>query len=141
MPEPSPHFPAGTYIGFDYGHKRLGLASGQTISRTASPLDIIPVSKGINWDSISAIINEWLPAGLVVGMPYTEDGRETPHIKRIQQFIQQLSERYQLPVFTVDEHLSSYAAKDLLSQSTNRRIRELDDTAAAVILQTWLDQI
>ncbi len=141
MPEESVatrHKP-GTYLAFDYGQRRIGVASGNTISRSANPLTIITSHKNIDWKEIEKTINEWLPVGFVVGMPYTADGKITPHLKRIKNFAAELEQQFKLPVYFIDEHLSSHAAKDLLSQSTSRRIRALDDTAAAVILQTWFD--
>lgn len=137
--EPAPSIQPGTYLAFDYGQKRIGIASGNTVSLTASPLGIIRSNKALDWQPIQAIIDEWAPAGFVVGMPHTADGKSTPHIKRIMAFAEQLAHRFNRPVHFIDEHLSSHAAKDLLSQATNRRIRALDDTAAAVILQTWFD--
>lgn len=131
----------GTYIAFDYGQKRLGVASGQTITGSANPLEVITLSNDINWQRIEQIIAEWSPCGLVVGMPYTADGKTTPHLKKIQRFIQELESRFSLPVYSIDEHLSSHAARDLLSHSTKRKISAIDDTAAAVILQTWFDGI
>ncbi len=130
---------SGTYLAFDYGQKRLGVACGQTITRSAGPLEIIPVAGGIDWCRIEQLIEEWEPTGLIVGMPYTADGARAPHIKRIHHFISNMESRFQLPVFPVDEHLSSYTARDLLSQSTHRKVRALDDAAAAVVLQTWFD--
>lgn len=136
---PDNDYPEGTYLAFDYGVKRIGVAKGQTISRSASPLKIVQAGTSTQWNEITALIQEWAPAALVVGIPYTEDGTTTPHIKKILKFIEELKQRFRIPVFDIDERLSSYAAKDLLSQATNRRIRALDDTAAAVILQSWFD--
>lgn len=138
MPE-SAEGTRGTYLAFDYGRKRLGIASGQTITRSAGPIEAISVAKGINWHRIEQLVKEWEPVGLIVGMPYTADGKRTSHIKRIHRFISDMQSCFQLPVFCVDERLSSYAARDLLSQSTHSKIRTLDDMAAVVILQTWFD--
>ena len=131
---------SGTYLGFDYGQKHIGIAVGQTVSRTASPVCILKHSTEIDWKQIDAIAREWSPAGFVVGLPQTADGGQTAVLKEIKKFTRQLSARYQLPVHNIDEHLSSHAAKDLLKTSSARRMRRLDDAAAAVILQTWLDQ-
>ena len=130
----------GTYLGFDYGHKRIGIAVGQTISRSASALEIIQVNKDTQWRRIEQLIQEWRPIGAIIGVPVTADGQSGKIHQQIQKFITQLQSRFNLPVYEIDERLSSFAARDLLSQSTQRKIARLDDTAAAVILQTWLDE-
>ena len=130
----------GTLLGFDYGHKRLGIAVGQTITRSASPVMTMDVSNGIDWQKIGALIEEWRPAALIVGLPLTADGQETPLLSAIQKFMRRLEGRFRLPVHGIDEHLSSHTAKDLLNSASPRRIAPLDAAAAAVILQTWLEQ-
>ena len=135
MPE---HYPPGTYLGFDYGHKFIGIAVGQSISKSASPLAIIKTSKNEQWQKIDELVKEWNPVGMVIGMPETADGNTTAIHKMISGFIDQLRHRYRIETFQIDERLSSYAASDLLSSSTKRKIPRLDDTAAAVILETWL---
>jgi len=136
-----PERPAqGNYLGFDFGEKYIGIAVGQTISSDANPLCILDVSRGIDWDKVSSIISEWKPAGLVVGQPLTADRKPTKLLKAVQKFTREIGERFELPVYKIDEHLSSRAAKDLLNHSTQRKMGRLDDMAAAVILQTWLHQ-
>ncbi|MCW8964014.1 MAG: Holliday junction resolvase RuvX [Gammaproteobacteria bacterium] len=130
----------GTYLGFDYGRKRIGVAVGQTISRSASALEIIQSDKDTQWRRIEQLVQEWQPVGAIVGMPNTADGQSTNIHQQIKKFIAQLQIRFKLQVYEIDERLSSFEARDLLSQSTKRRIAPLDDTAAAVILQTWLDE-
>ena len=131
---------SGTYLGFDYVQKYIGIAVGQTISKTANPVCVLDNSNHIDWKQIDEIADEWSPTGFVVGLPLTADGEQTTVLKEIKKFIGQLSARYKLPVHDIDEHLSSHAAKDLLKTRSQRRMGRLDDTAAAVILQTWLDQ-
>lgn len=130
----------GTYLGFDYGHKRIGIAVGQTISKSASALEIVAANKNQHWLRIEQLIVEWQPIGFVVGMPETADGKTGKIHQRIKQFIAELQKRFDLTIYQIDESLSSYAAKDLLSPSTKSKIRRLDDAAAAVILQTWFNQ-
>ena len=69
MPEP------GTYLGFDYGHKRIGIAVGQTISLSAAALEIVSVNKGAEWQRIEQLVQEWQPRGAIVGVPITADGK------------------------------------------------------------------
>ena len=78
--------------------------------------------------------------GVVIGVPGTADGKTGKIHKRIRHFISQLQARFKLPIYEIDERLSSFAARDLLSQTTQRKIARLDDTAAAVILQSWFDE-
>lgn len=131
---------SGTYLGFDYGQKYIGIAVGQTVSGTASPVCVLDKSNSIDWNRVDEIISEWSPAGLVVGLPLTADGKQTTILKEIREFIRQLTARFNLPVHDIDEHLSSHAARDLLKNHSQRKIGRLDDTAAALILQTWLHQ-
>jgi putative Holliday junction resolvase len=137
MPEAHP---PGTYLGIDYGQKYIGIAVGQSISKTASALEILKGNDDHMWQRIATIIADWRPVGIVVGIPETADGQTTKIHSLIQSFIHELSQRHKVAVHTVNERLSSYAARDLLSQSTKRTISRLDDTAAAVILQTWFDE-
>lgn len=130
----------GTYLGFDYGHKRIGVAVGQTITRSASALEIIRANKNSKWKRIGQLIQEWQPVAAIVGVPTTADGQSGNIHRQIKGFILQLQVRFNLQVYEIDERLSSFAARDLLSQSTKRKIVPQDDTAAAVILQTWLDE-
>jgi putative Holliday junction resolvase len=125
-----------TLIGFDYGKKRIGVAVGQTLTRTATPLGTVPVTNGIpDWDRISKIIQEWRPAALVVGLPLNMDGTSQAMTRESNRFVRQLSERYQYPVYRADERLSSYEAKSRLQDTRN-----LDPVAAQAILETWLSE-
>lgn len=121
-------------MGFDYGNKRIGVAVGQTLTATARPLAIIPVkNQQINWTRISALIQEWQPDAMVVGLSKHADGSESEITKAIYRFCQQLHGRYHLPVHTIDETLSSVAAAEQVKGTT-----ELDAVAAQIILETWL---
>ena len=137
---PARRHPAGTWLAFDYGDKRLGVAGGQTVTRTANPIATIaqrPRHRP-DWRRLRMLLDEWRPCALVVGVPYTEDGRQTPLLRRIRRFIGDLESRYDLPVFAVDERLSSFAART--GQKTAAGEKDtLDAAAAAVILQTWFD--
>ena len=137
MPEP---YRPGTYLGFDYGEKYIGIAVGQSISKSASALDIIKGNNEQVWQHISKLIDEWQPVGIVVGVPETADGKTGKIHNLIDNFTAQLKTRFEINVYSVNETLGSHAARDLLSTSTKRTIPRLDDMAAAVILQTWFDE-
>lgn len=127
-------------IGFDYGSKRLGVAVGQTVTATARPLATVPVNhQQPDWAQISALIQEWQPQALIVGVPSHADGSENAMTVAARCFCQQLQERYQLPVYTIDERLSSVAAVANLTKKTKKSSKEqLDAVAAQLILESWL---
>ena len=144
---------AFTILGFDFGLRRIGVAVGQTLIGTASPLQTLHCVDGNpDWKMVSQIITEWCPAALVVGLPLTADGTETSLLSTIRTFIRHLEKRYQLPVYGIDEHLSSREAESRLvvpknqstRQSSDKKTRSrypkeaIDSMAAQVILQTWL---
>ena len=137
-----------TIICFDYGVKRIGVAVGQELTRTASELETIKaVGNKPDWDSIARILTEWQPAALVLGLPLNDDGSETKVTKRVKKFSSGLQERYQLPIYYMDERLSSVEAENLIATSAGRKraMRRdkglVDKVAAKLILQSWLDQI
>ncbi len=123
-----------TLLGFDYGTKRIGVAVGQALTQTATPLETVAVKNtGPDWDSIARLIIAWQPSTLVVGMPYNMDGSENGMTHAARRFGEQLKERHKIPVHMVDERLSSHAAQQL----TDKR-QDIDKIAAQLILQTWL---
>ena len=133
-----------TYLGFDFGNKKIGAAVGQTITATASPLQTIrSINQNPNWDIIGKLIQEWRPTGLVVGISKQADGSDNPITPRMLKFCRQLEGRYQLPVYQQDETLSTYEAKQLLfdevSVSAGKLWEVQDQLAAQLILQTWLN--
>jgi putative Holliday junction resolvase len=126
-----------TLLAFDFGTHRIGLAIGQSITRTATALCTIKSCHGKpDWDRISELIEHWKPDALVVGLPLRDDGSDSDISKAVRKFTQQLEERYKLPVHTMDERLSTHAAKQHLEKSTCKQ--EVDAIAAMVILQDWL---
>ena len=103
-----------TALAFDYGTKKIGVAVGQNITQTASPLAIIPAQDGIpDWNTIEQLIKEWQPSVFVVGMPFNMDGSENQMTLRAQKFLQRLNGRFNIPCYSIDERLSSREAKDI----------------------------
>ena len=133
-----------TVLGFDYGHKRIGVATGQTITCTATPLTTLTASAdGAHWPQIDELVQQWKPDALLVGIPYMLDGKETEMSQAARDFKHQLEQRFALPVMLVDETLSSYQAEAMLKQNMKidqHNKAEIDKMAAAVIVQGWLDQ-
>ena len=128
-----------TLLAFDYGKKKIGVAVGQTLTRTSTPLTTINAKRKVpDWNAINSLINQWKPDAFVVGLPLNMDGTEqeiTIHAKR---FANQLQGRYGIPVHTSDERLSTREAYDRLIQhglSTTP-----DSIAAQIILEDWLTQ-
>lgn len=135
---------ADTYLCFDFGYKKIGVAAGQTITATASPLQTIrSINQSPNWEIISKLILEWRPAGLVVGISRQADGSDNPITPRMLKFCRQLEGRYQLPVYQQDEVLSTFEAKQMLFDEVNVNAGKLweiqDQLAAQLILQSWLN--
>jgi len=126
-------------LAFDFGEKRIGVAKGQTISRTAEPLTILNVHCGkIDWDALSALIEDWQPDLLVVGMPINYEGEEFGIAERVKRFCRQLDGRYHLPVETINENLSSNEARRRLGENATEK--SLDAHAAQAILETWYEE-
>lgn len=135
-----------TLLGFDYGLRRIGVAVGQSLTGTATPLATLNARDGVpDWDAIAKLITEWQPAAIVVGVPYNMDGSRQDMTDRAERFLRQLHGRFNLPVHAVDERLSSNEAGDRLrtARSEGRRGRiakpEIDSAAACVLLETWLN--
>ncbi|CAK0751756.1 putative pre-16S rRNA nuclease [Gammaproteobacteria bacterium] len=125
-------------LGFDFGMRRIGVAVGQTVTRSASPLKTLHCIRGNpDWSEVSQIVFDWKPDALVVGLPIPADNTETSLLKAVRQFVQKLTDRYPLPVHTVNEFLSSWEAE--LTILDRRSKQETDPVAAQIILQTWLN--
>ena len=106
-----------TILAFDFGLRRIGVAVGQTITGSASPLRVVVNSdRGPDFDSITALIDEWRPARLVVGLPLHADGSPGEMQSHVENFVRELW-RYQLPIDTVDERYTSLEAEDLLAEN------------------------
>jgi putative Holliday junction resolvase len=136
-----------TVIGFDFGLKRIGIAIGNTITGIATPnCTLESQNQQPDWDKITVLIREWRPDKLVVGMPYHIDHSENEMTKAAQRFANRLQGRYQLPVETVAEQLSSREAEQRLKQTRQQgrkqkiKKTEIDRLAAAIILESWMQE-
>ena len=132
-------------LGFDYGTKQIGVAVGQMITRQARELCNLKAQDGIpRWEQIEALIKEWQPDALVVGLPLNMDGTPSDMCVRAEKFARRLNGRFNLPVHTHDERLTTFEAKgQRLSQGQQRgsyREQPVDALAAALLLQGWLEQ-
>ena len=131
-------------VGFDYGKKRIGIATGQTITHSATPCTTInQIDGNPDWPAIEAEIKQWKPQALIVGMPYHTDGSENKMTAACRQFCYELKKRFKLPVIVTSETLSSVEAEEILKQSikiNKQNKHEIDRMAAAIIVQRWLNQ-
>ena len=133
-------------LAFDFGLRRLGVATANLATRTASPLTTLRIGNDIPWLDIDRLIDEWRPAQLVVGLPEGE-GAAARIAREVRAFVAKLGERYRLPVATVDETLTSAAAQSELSNARRsgylrRRVeRDANDrVAACLIAEQWLSE-
>ncbi len=124
-------------MAFDYGTRRIGVAVGQTVSRTATALKVVSMNNGApRWQDIATLIDEWAPDLFVVGKPGYANRQANPICEDIERFSRRLSGRYKRPVEFIDERLSSFAAGHDKQAGANG----LDAVAAKMILLTWLEQ-
>lgn len=133
-----------TLLGFDFGERRIGVAVGNTIVGIAHPLQTIDTeSNDERFKRIASLIEEWQPAGLVVGLPAHLDGTEHDLSRLCRKFANRLHGRFNLPVTLVDERLSSAEASQSLKEAGiggRKQKPMLDQVAAQHILQSFLDR-
>ena len=135
-----------TFLGFDFGMKRIGIAAGQDLTATTTALEAVRVTDATpDWATITRLMNSWRPDALVVGLPSNLDGTEHDMTRAARDFGAQLQQRYHLPVHMIDERLSSLAAEQMLAATGKKRSKphtqaskqQIDSVAAQVILETW----
>ncbi|MCC7287443.1 MAG: Holliday junction resolvase RuvX [Burkholderiaceae bacterium] len=118
-------------LSFDFGTRRVGVASGNTVTRTASPLATLAVEGDARFDAIGRLLREWAPDALVVGVPRHPDGAPHDNTRRAQRFARQLAGRYGLPVHEVDERYTTTEAHSMGAA-------DADAAAAVLILEQYL---
>ncbi len=131
-----------TILAFDFGMRSIGLAIGQVITGTASPLPALKAKDGIpNWDTIEATIKEWQPESMVVGLPLNMDGSEQDITQNVKRFVGRLKHKYKLPVHLHDERLSTVDAKAKLFELGGYKKlnkQKIDSVSACLIFESWL---
>jgi putative holliday junction resolvase len=130
-PTPSATPALHSFLGFDYGEKRVGVASGNTLTGTATPLRTIAAEGTSRFDAIGALIGEWRPDALVVGVPFHPDGAAHDNTARARRFARQLHGRFHLVVHEVDER---YTTTEAHAQGA----ADADAASAAIILEQFL---
>ncbi len=124
-----------SFVAFDFGEKRTGVATGTRLTRSAAPLQTLHIA-GVDarFDAIKKILADWQPQALVVGIPTHPDGAAHEMTQRCKRFARQLHGRFNLPVHEVDERYSSVEA-------ASRGAKDLDAEAAAIILEQFFSEI
>tara|TARA_Y100001935_G_scaffold251595_1_gene253922 strand:+ start:340 stop:762 length:423 start_codon:yes stop_codon:yes gene_type:complete len=129
----------GTFLGFDYGTHKIGVAVGQIVTKSANPLVTLSnVKNKPDWEKIEILIMEWKPQALIIGHPYEMTDKEASNAKNAKRFSRQLYERFHLPVHLVDERLTTRDAWVQLGKDAIKDQTKVDSFAAKLILETWL---
>jgi putative Holliday junction resolvase len=130
-----------TLLGFDFGLQRIGVAVGQEITGTATALRTVSAVGGKpDWKTLSELVQTWQPDALIVGLPRCADGSDGEITRAVERFMRQLEGRFHLPVYSMDERLSSRAAGDLGGPGRQDLAgKGIDAVAARIILQDWLE--
>ena len=120
-----------SFLAFDFGTRRVGVATGNSMTRTATPLTTVAAEGEARMAAIAALVAEWRPTALVVGVPRHPDGESHANTERARRFGRQLNARFGLPVHEVDERYTTTDAK-------RAGASDLDAAAAAIILEQHL---
>ena len=131
--------PTQTVMAFDYGPRKIGIACGNTITATASPLCVLPMQANApDWQGIAAHIQEWKPERLIVGLPLNMDGTESPIATQAREFARALRNRHKIAVQMMDERLSTREAREQAAHAGYKKDAAVDAIAAQRILLSWL---
>lgn len=134
------------YLGFDFGMRHIGVAVGESITKTVTPLAIINAKNGKpNWRDVEAVVHKWQPVALIVGMPLAVDENE-PELqtiaKKVEVFIEELKQHFSMPIYTINEALTTKAARELIHAEFGYKglaKKPVDSVAAKIILETWMN--
>jgi len=126
-------------LAFDFGTQHIGVAVGQTITKTSSPLLVLNVQQEGKeiWNTILLLLEEWKPDQLLVGKPLNMDGTPSDIMKKVEPFFKKLKMISNIPCEMVDERLTSFEAKQLMESNT-KKVR-IDDLAAKIFLDNWME--
>lgn len=142
MQEGLPKTLAGMAMGFDFGTKRIGVAVGQAVTRTANPCAVLSADEGVpRWDEVQKLIESWHPEVMVVGIPLNMDGTEQPMTLRAKKFANRLEARFGLPVYGADERQTTVEARAQLFEAGGYKALQsesVDAQAAKILLEAWL---
>ena len=130
-PPDAPAVSAQTFVAFDFGMKRTGVATGNRLLRSATPQPTIQAEGDARFGPIEKTIREWQPDAIVVGVPFHPDGAEHENTRRARRFARQLHGRFKLPVYEVDER---YSTTEALAAGA----KDADAASACIILEQFL---
>lgn len=131
----SPPISPSSFLAFDFGTRRVGVATGNTLLGRAQPLRTVAAVGDARFAAIAALIQEWQPQALVVGVPFHPDGAEHENTQRARRFARQLHGRFKLTVHEVDER---YSTTEALADLPKRGGADVDAASAAIILDQFL---
>jgi putative Holliday junction resolvase len=123
-----------SYLAFDFGTRRVGVAVGNSLLRQAQPLKTVAAQGEARFAAIEALVHEWRPAALVIGVPFHPDGAAHDNTQRARRFGRQLHGRFRLPVKEVDER---YTTTEALADGA----ADVDAASAALILEQFLREL
>lgn len=127
-----------TVLGFDFGTQKIGVAVGQSLTGSATPLTALTCpQQAIPWQAIGTLLGEWQPTLLVVGLPLNMDDSESTLSQRARRFARQLEGRYQLPVALIDERLSTREAR--ARTGIQKADPKVDSMAAAILIENFFN--
>ena len=130
-------------LGFDFGTKSIGVATGQMITATAQPIAAIKANDGIpNWDVVEKLIKEWQPDLVVVGLPLNMDGTEQMITQRAKKFANRLNGRFGVKIVLQDERLTTASAKEFIFNHGGYKALnkgKIDSVSAVLILESWME--
>lgn len=135
---------AASVMGFDFGSQKMGMAIGQSVTGTASPLPLVAMKDGIpQWESLLAIVSQWQPALCVVGLPLNMDDSESELSLRARKFARRLRHFSQIPVVMVDERLTTREAREHLKhkEKTGKNRTAADSVAAMLLVESWFREM
>ena len=126
-------------LAFDFGTQYIGVAVGQTVTNTSSPLVVLKVDREEKeiWDLISNLIEEWKPDQILIGKPLNMDGSPSAMMKKIDTFFKKIKKITNIPCELVDERLTSFEAKELTK--IDSKSDRIDHLAAKIFLDNWIE--
>lgn len=132
-----------TVLAFDFGLRKIGVAVGNTLTKTTMPLDIIYTKNGDTpWSDIKNLLEEWKPVSVIVGDPINMDDTFSEMSGKARKFAQRLHGRFSVKVLMIDERLSSFEAKSFLQNGFGGKINSdnIDSFAAEIFLKSWMEE-
>ena len=123
-------------VAFDFGTKKIGVAVGQTVTKSSSPLQVIfNKNNRVNFDEINILLKEWKPDIIIIGKPLNMDGTDSEIMKEVERFYQKLKNIYEAKFEYVDERLTTFEARQILDE---KKV-EVDANAAKILIDNWFE--